>query len=244
MGSREYSHSYLQNGLPFPPVVPRLASLAQYGSLLFNAPGFLLAFWRSLLIALSICCLQLLFCIPCAYGLSKLRFRGRNAILFLCVVVTLMPFQVTMLPMYQIVRTLGLLDRSLALIVPEIFAPFTVFILTQFIHHLPDECVESVRLETSSAVVIYRSLVLPIVRSGITSAVILSFVETWNMVEKPLRYLSDVRIFPLSMLLHEAGKQLSSTTMAGSVLYDLPVRLLWWLFQEDLANGMSALRIK
>lgn len=126
MGSREFASVYGSNQLRFPPLLPRLASLSQYGQLLLNSPGYLSAYWKSLFLAACICLLQLIVGIPCAYGFATLSFRSRKLLLFLYVIMMMMPFQVTMLPMYQLIQRLGWFDSYWALIVPEIFAPFTV----------------------------------------------------------------------------------------------------------------------
>lgn len=244
MGSAEFAQSYGANNLGFPPVVPRLASLTQYATLLFNTPGYLNAYWNSLFIAVTICAFQLLFALPCAYGLAKLRFRGCRSILFTYIVMMMMPFQVTILPMYQLVKWFGLLNTRWALIVPEVFAPFTVFFLAQFIRQLPNEFIEALRLESSSPFALYRYLVLPLCKPGIAAAMVLSFVETWNMVEKPLLYLNDMRNYPLSMQLYEAGTQATATTLAGCILYIIPVVLLWGCFKDDICTGIAQLQIK
>ena len=244
MDVREFANSYGSARLRFPVLVPRQASLSQYGQLLLNSLGFLSAYWKSLFLAASTCLLQLIVGIPCAYGFSTLRFCGRKLLLFLYVVMMMMPFQVTMLPMYQLVQWMGLVDSYWALIVPEVFAPFTVFMLTQFLDQLPQELIESIRLETTSVLAVYRHLIIPVCKPGIIATIILSSVETWNMVEKPLLYISNIQRYPLSMLLYEAGRQVTSTTLAGCVLYTVPVFLLWICFKEEICQGIASLQIK
>lgn len=244
MGSREFASVYGSNQLRFPPLLPRLASLSQYGQLLLNSPGYLSVYWKSLFLAACICLLQLIVGIPCAYGFATLSFRSRKLLLFLYVIMMMMPFQVTMLPMYQLIQRLGWFDSYWALIVPEIFAPFTVFMLTQFMNQLPHELIESIQLETSSALAVCQYLVIPACKPGIVATIILSFVETWNMVEKPLLYISEIQHYPLSMLLYEAGKRVTPTTLAGCVLYTVPVFLLWICFKDEICQGIARLQIK
>lgn len=244
MDKGEFTRTYGAHALRFPAVVPRLATLSQYGTLLLNTPGYLAAYWNSLFIALCVCLLQLLFALPCAYGFAKLDFRWRKSVLFIYVVMMMMPFQVTMLPMYQLIKWFGLFDTRWALIIPEIFTPFTVFFVTQFMYQLPGELIEAIRLESDSPIIIYRHLAIPLCKPGIIAAMILSFVETWNMVEKPLLYLSDARAYPLSMLLYEAGNRASATTLAGCILYIIPVLLLWGCFKHDICKGISQMQIK
>ena len=244
MGSAAFQHTYGQQALPFPPVIPRLATIEQYIELMLNTPGFLSAYWNTLRIALITCALQFLIGVPCAYGLTKTRLHGRRLILYLYALMMMMPFQVTMLPMYQTVRKLGLFDSRWSLILPEAFAPLTIFLLVQSMKTLPDELLEASRLETNSRLVLLRSIVIPLCKPSILAAMILSFVETWNMIEKPLLYISSIQNEPLSMLLHEAGQQASSTTLAGCVLYMIPVILLWANFQEEICQGVSLIQMK
>ncbi len=244
MGRTEFTLSYGATALPFPPFTPRMASLSQYVDLLFNTPGYLFAYWNSLFIGLSICLFQILTAIPCAYGLSKLRFKGRQTLLFLYVVMMMMPFQVTMLPLYQLVQKMGLFDSHWALIVPEIFAPFTVFFMAQSLKLLPDELIEALKLESSSPMILYKHLIIPICKPAIIAGAVLSFVETWNMVEKPLIFIQDIRVYPLSMLLHQAGELASPATLAGCVLYMVPVLLIWMSYKTEICSGISKLEIK
>ena len=244
MGSSEFQRAYGQQSLSYPPTVPRLATMEQYIELMLNTPGFLSAYWNTLWIALAACALQFLIGVPCAYGLAKTKLRGRRMILYLYVLMMMMPFQVTMLPMYQTIQKLDLMDNRWALILPEAFAPLTIFLLVQSMKTLPDELLEASRLETNSRLVLLRSIVIPLCKPSILTAMILSFVETWNMVEKPLLYISSIRNEPLSMLLHEAGQQVSSTTLAGCVLYMIPVILLWANFQEEICQGVSLIQMK
>ena len=244
MGSTEFQRAYGPQSLSYPPAVPRLATMAQYLELMLNTPGFLSAYWNTLRIALVTCALQFLIGVPCAYGLAKTRLRGRRIILYLYVLMMMMPFQVTMLPMYQTIQKLGLMDSRWALILPEAFAPLTIFLLVQSMKAMPDELLEASRLETNSRLVLLRSIVIPLCKPSILTAMVLSFVETWNMVEKPLLYISSIRNEPLSMLLHEAGQQVSGITLAGCVLYMIPVMLLWANFQEEICQGVSMIQIK
>ncbi len=244
MGRMEFSRGYGASALSLPPLMPRVASMSQYIGLLFNTPGYLFAYWNSLFIGLSICLFQFLTAIPCAYGLAKLRFRGRRALLFLYVVMMMMPFQVTMLPVYQMVQKMGLYDSRWALIVPEIFAPFTVFFMAQSIKLLPGELIEAVRLESSSPMTLYGHLIIPLCKPAIIAGAVLSFVETWNMVEKPLIFIQDIRAYPLSMLLHQAGELASPATLAGCMLYMVPVLLIWMTYKTEICAGISQLEIK
>lgn len=244
MGRTEFLRGYGASALTFPPLVPRMASLSQYVDLLFNTPGYLFAYWNSLFIGLSICIFQLLAAVPCAYGLAKLRFRGRKTVLFLYVVMMMMPFQVTMLPLYQLVQTLGLYNSRWALIVPEIFNPFAVFFMAQSMKLLPNELIEAVRLESSSPIMLYRHLIIPWCKPAIIAGAVLSFVETWNMVEKPLIFIQNIRSYPLSMLLHQAGESASPATLAGCVLYMVPVFLIWSSFKDEICRGIIGLKLK
>ena len=111
-------------------------------------------------------------------------------------------------------------------------------------NQLPQELIESIQLETSSALAVYQYLVIPACKPGIVATIILSFVETWNMVEKPLLYISEIQHYPLSMLLYEAGKRVTPTTLAGCVLYTVPVFLLWICFKDEICQGIARLQIK
>jgi len=240
MTAGEFARTYGGNLPAFPAVVPRMASPEQYGTLLLNTPGYLIAFWNTLLIAVCIGLGQIAVGLPCAFAMAKGKIRCR-VLFFLYIVMMMMPFQVTMLPMYRLVKWFGMFDSRTSLIIPEIFAPFTVFLLVQFIRKLPDEMMEAAYLETKNPMTILCRVVAPLVRPGINAALILSFVETWNMVEKPLLYLTSEELYPLGMLLSKANQTYSVTAMAGSVLYILPVYLLWYGYQDEICQSIANL---
>lgn len=220
-------------------LIPIKATLSGYYELLFAGTQYLDMFWNSVLLAVSIAAGNALVSLVVGYALAKCRFRGRDALRFLYIVVMMMPFQVTLLPNYIMLKAMRLFNTNWALILPGVSAPFGVFLLSQFLRGMPDDIVEAVMLETNSPVRMLTQVVAPMVYPGLLALVLLSFAEAWNMVEQPLILLQDEWRYPLSLALNGTRGGNPAIAFAGSALYMLPVVFLYRLFEEELIQGLS-----
>jgi len=138
-------------------------------------------------------------------------------------------------------KQLRLYNTNWALILPGVFAPFGVFLLTQFMRGMPDDVVEAAALETNSPIRLLFQVVGPMVYPGLVALFLLSFADAWNMVEQPLILLQDSWRYPLSLALNNMrGTDILSVAFAGSVLYMIPVVFLYRMFEEELIVGLSA----
>ena len=239
MTQPELNHAFAAGELPH--LLPRRFSLGGYKELLFSDGSYLRMFWNSLLIAsvaaLGNACAGLLV----GYGLAKVRFPCRTVLRFLYIVVMMMPFQVTLLPNYMVLRRLGLLDTLWALMLPGIFAPLGVFLMTQFLRSMPMEEIKAARLDNATLPRFLVRIVLPRAWPGLAACLLLSFAETWNMVEQPLVLLTTRSLYPLSMAFSASGSDVCTPVMlAGAVLYMLPALFLYLIFEEELISGIGS----
>lgn len=220
-------------------LIPMKITLNSYYELLFASGKYLSMFWHSVLLAVTIAVGSVIVALAVGYVLAKCRFRGRDALRFVYIVVMMMPFQVTLLPNYIVLKQMGLYNTNWALILPGVFVPFGVFLLGQFMRSMPDEMIEAVTLETNSPIRVLIHVVAPMVYPGLLALFLLSFADAWNMVEQPLILLEDTWRYPLSLALNSMHGSDIAVAFAGSVLYMLPVILLYWLFEDELIQGLS-----
>ena len=178
---------------------PHQISLGQYEQVLVKDDEILHFFTNSVIYAAAILLGQA-FVIPAmAFGLSKFKFRGRETLFFMIVMLMLLPFQVTMVPNVLTLRFMGLLETVWAVILPMLFAPFFIFLLRQYMIALPDELLEASSIDGAGPFRSFLWIVLPVCRPVLGAAAALSFAESWNLVEQPLTYLSKSEmLMPLS----------------------------------------------
>lgn len=224
---------------------PNIISLGQYEQILIKDEKVLHFFTNSVMYAFAILVGQALVVPALAYGLSKFKFRGREMIFFLIVLLMLMPFQVTMVPNVLTLRFMGLMNTVWAVILPMLFAPFYIFLIRQFMITLPDELLEASSIDGAGPFRSFLWIVLPVCRPVLGAAAALSFAESWNLVEQPLAYLTEVQnLMPLSTLFNQMTKKPSGYEFAGAALYILPALLIYLFFQEDILAGIQLTEMK
>lgn len=212
-------------------------TLRQYFDLLTTNYTVMRYFWNSVFYALIITVSGLLVSIPLGFLFAKVKFRGREALFFLYLLVTLLPFQATLLPNYIVLRDMGLLETRFALLLPMIFSPFAVFLLRQFMLCIEDEQIEYTLLETSSVLRLLIHVVLPQIKEGLIALAVLLFCESWNMVEQVVIFTSNnPDIWPLSVMLESVPEDVR---FAGAVVYLYPVLVLFLCFRGLVTNAVE-----
>lgn len=222
--------------------VPDQVTLEQYGRLLVYTPNYLRMFWHSVGLVLPIIAGQTAVAALAAYALSKLRFRGRDTIFLVYLLSMLMPFQVTLVPNYLMADWLGLIHRPEAVILPGIFAAFGVFLLRQFMLHIPYAYIEAAKMDGAGHPRIFLTIILPMVKPGLAALVVLLFVDYWNMVEQPVIFLEPLRQ-PLSVFLSRVSGEWG-IAFAASMLYMSPMVLLFLYAETYFIEGVQLSGIK
>ncbi|HWQ30808.1 MAG TPA: carbohydrate ABC transporter permease [Negativicutes bacterium] len=195
MSEAEISSSYDMvdegGGYAVMKLIPELVVLSQYYDVLVKKSQFLYMFWNSVIIVLPIVAGQTIIAGMAAYAFAKLRFKGRDQLFFLYLVVMLMPFQVTLVPNYLVAEKLGLINSYLSIILPGIFNTFGVFLLKQYMEQIPASYIEAAKIDGAGPFQIFFSIILPMCKKGMTAMFILLFIDNWNMVEQPLIFLQS-----------------------------------------------------
>lgn len=221
-------------------VAPAIVSLRQYYDLLIDKPVYLSLFMNSVKYTLAILAGQAVFVPTIAYALSRFRFKGRDTLFFLILMLMLLPFQVTMAPSVITLRILGLMNTPWAVILPMFFSPFYIFLVRQFMVSIPPEMMEAGLMDGAGTIRSFVHVVLPLSRPILGASVALSFADSWNMVEQPLIYLSgQQQSMPLSVMFNTFSSSEQGVVFAGAALYILPALLIYSYFQEDILLGIQ-----
>ena len=223
--------------------IPDKVTLSQYITGLIKSPEYLLKLWNSILLVVPIVILQVGVAAVAAYSFTRWRGKIRSGIFFFYVILMLMPYQVTLVPNYLVSQWLGILNTPWSIILPGMFAPFSVFLLTKFMRRIPYSLIEAAKVDGAGEWEIFTKICLPQCRSALYSIAILVFIDYWNMVEQPLILLKSQELYPLSLALNSQNAASQPVAFAGSVLYMAPILILYGLFDEELTQGLSAARL-
>lgn len=215
-----------------------------YYDVFLGQSQYLLRFWKSLFLSACIAGGQLLVSVPAGYGFAKCRFRGRDTLFYLLMILMVLPVQVTLVPNYIMLDRLGLLDSYAALILPAVFAPLGAFILRQSFHSIPDSVIDAAKLDGCGIPKILTRVAVPMNKSGLVCALLLSFLDAWNMVEQPIAYLKDFERYPISVALAYVPPADNAIQLVCCVLVILPPLFLFTCFNRELVEGITLAEVK
>ncbi len=213
-------------------------------NLLFYTPEFFTVFWNSVKIAGCILAGQMFVAIPAAWAFAKFSFRGRRALYISYVILMMMPFSVMMLPSYLVLNGMKLMDTHLAVILPAVFSTFPVFLMYRSFCAVPRELYEAAKIDGAGEWQILFRIGIPLGSPGILSALVLGFLEYWNMVEQPLAFLKDPSLWPLSLYLPEIDPAHAGMAFAASLITLIPAIFVFFMGQDYLEQGIAASGMK
>lgn len=214
-------------------------SLQGYADLLLDCFVFYPMFWNSVLYAAAITAAQLIVIIPCAFGFSQAKFKGRGVLLVFYIILMMMPLQVTILPNYIGLRDMGLLNTPWGIILPMIFSPFGVVVMHQYMKNIDNSVIEATRLETNSIFRVIFAGVIPQIRVCIFAVVLFVFADCWNMVEQPMLFLKDNDLKTLSVFITNSREYTGEVLFPAAVIFMIPVLILFLFFNDDLEKGLT-----
>jgi multiple sugar transport system permease protein len=181
------------------------------------------------------------------YAFAKLRFRGRDRTFRFLTLGLVIPVQVSMLPLFLLLREMGLINTYWGVIVPGLASIFGIFLIRQYALSIPDDLIDAARIDGAGEFRIYWSIILPVIRPILATLAIWTFLSTWNDFMWPLIVLSDESMFTLPVALANlAGERVQDTElmMAGSVLTTLPVMLVFIFLQRYYVEGITRGSVK
>ncbi|WP_455507061.1 carbohydrate ABC transporter permease, partial [Clostridium sp.] len=200
--------------------------------------------WNSVKIVVLSVGGQLLFGIPAAWGFARYEFPFKKTLFTIYIVVMLMPFQVTMLSSYLVLDKLHLLNTHGSIILPAIFSTFSVFIMYRFFCNIPESIIESARIDGASEFIIFVKIGIPLGMPGIMSAVVLQFLEYWNLIEQPLTFLKDKALWPLSIYLPNITLENADIAFTASAVTLIAAIIVFFAGQSYLEQGIAASAVK
>jgi multiple sugar transport system permease protein len=225
----------------YPPAFfPSHPTLDQYRTL-FVRLDIGRTFANSLLIATAVTLVSLLFNAMAGYAFAKLRFPGRSTLFRTLLAALAIPAQVGMLPLFLLLRSMGLINTYWGVLAPGLASIFGIFLIRQFVQAIPDELLDAARIDGASEARIFRTLILPLARPILITLALFTFLGTWNDFLWPLVVLNDADRYTLPVALANlSGEHVQDIElmMAGSTLTVLPVLLLFLALQRHYVEGI------
>lgn len=224
--------------------IPDYPTLEHYKRLLFLSPAFFRLFWNSIGMTGGILLGQMVIAVPAAWAFAVYRFRGKGVLFSLYVILMLLPFQVTMLSKYLVLQNAGLINTRWAVVLPAVFSTFPVFLIYRSFAGIPAELLEAARVDGAGEWQSFIWVGLPVSQGGILAAMILSFLESWNMMEEPLTFLQDKSLWPLSLYLPEIAMDQAGYACAASVITLTVSLFVFAIFHDALEQGIVTSGLK
>jgi len=210
----------------------------------FNITGY---FRNSLFVALTKTVLIAYVSTLCGYVFAKYKFRGREALFGLVIGTMMIPWPVTIIPLYDLMTKFGWIDSYLSLIVPGIFSSFGIFLMRQFISGVPSELIESARMDGASEYSISHRIVFPLCGNALSAIVIFHFLWSWDDFLWPYLMIStdSLQLLPVA-LKNFIGKYYTNygALFASTTLSVIPVLVVYLFFQKRFIEGVAMSGIK
>jgi multiple sugar transport system permease protein len=224
-------------------LIPQEVTTIQYRTLA-EQPVFITQLLNSVHITAVVLFGNLIISLLTAYGFTCWKWKHKEVLFFVYIVVMLMPLQAILVPNFIIADQLGITRTHWAIIFPGIFAPFGTFVLRQTMKSIPTANYEAARLDGAGELSIFLYIVIPQIKSGIAALAILVFIDYWNMVEQAIIFIRDYRMLPLSVFLSRFGDGHMGLIFAASSVY-MAFPVIWLIFgQRYLQRGIELSGVK
>ena len=229
-----------------PTFFPKQFLVDAYGQIITALP-FARVYLNTIISTVVTTIVQVMFCSMAAYAFARIEFPFKNVIFVLILSVLMVPGQIFLIPQYQIIQKLGLLDTIPALFLPNLFSAFGTFLLRQFFMSLPKELEEAAFLDGCSRYQIFWKIMLPLTKPGIVSLVIFTAKFAWNDFMWPLIVNTSPKMMTLGPALSTLQGQYTTKypmQMAGAVMAVIPIIVLFFIFQKQFIAGIAASAVK
>ena len=223
-----------------PPLLPSAPTLDNYREL-FARTGIGRAFANSLIVSVAITLGSLVVNVAAGYAFAKLRFRGRERLFQLLLAALVVPAQVAMLPLFLLMKQLGLVNSLGGVVVPALAGVFGIFLVRQYARSIPDALLEAARIDGGGELRIFVQVVLPMLKPVLVTLAIFTFMAAWNDFMWPLIVLADQGQYTLPVALAALSREHIMDVemmMAGAVVTVLPVLLLFLGLQRWYMQGL------
>jgi multiple sugar transport system permease protein len=237
-----------QDVFTWPPrLMPKPLRLQNYVDA-WNAAPFARFFFNSAFIAVAVTLANLFFSSLAGYAFAKYRFPGKNWIFIALLATMMIPFQVTMIPVFVILSKLHWVDTYWGLIVPFTGSAFGIFLMRQFLTTIPDDLIDAARIDGCSEFRTYLTIVLPLSKPALSALGIFIFMASWNGFIWPFIIVksTEMKTLPLAVADLAAGLYVMSwpLMMAGACFVVLPAIIVFLLFQRNFVEGITLTGLK
>ncbi|MCC7249632.1 MAG: carbohydrate ABC transporter permease [Lysobacter sp.] len=223
-----------------PPLLPSAPTLDNYRAL-FERIGMGGYFLNSIVVSVATTVLSLIINAMAGYAFAKLRFAGRDRIFKTLLAALVIPSQVAMLPLFLMLKQMGIINSYAGVVVPGLASVFGIFLVRQYARSIPDELMEAARIDGAGEWRIFWRIVLPMLKPVLVTLAIFTFMGTWNDFMWPLIVLTDQSNYTLPVALASLSRehiQDVEMMMAGAVLTVLPVLALFLALQRYYIQGL------
>jgi multiple sugar transport system permease protein len=231
----------------FPPaLLPRHPTLVHYADLFGRLALGRYALNSALVAVITTVC-SLAINSAAGYGFAKMRFRGRDGTFRALAAGLAIPTQVAMLPLFLLIKSLGLVNNYGGVIIPGLASIFGIFLVRQYALAIPDDLLDAARIDGAGEWRVFRSIVLPTIRPVLATLSLWTFLATWNDFMWPLIVLSDDRKYTLPVALAGLSGEHAQDVelmMAGAVITVLPVLILFLMLQRYYVQGVMEGSVK
>jgi ABC-type glycerol-3-phosphate transport system permease component len=214
---------------------------------LFRKMPFFRYLANSIFISTTTVIIQLFFASLAGFALAKYEFKGKRVLMILMLATMMIPAQVTMAPLYELIYRLGLVDTYPGIIIPGAISVFGIFLFRQSMLQVPNELLHAARIDGCSEFRIYWDVVMPVSRPMVGAFCLISFMATWNSFLWPQILLHNSERFTLTIGLTQLVglyAQDYGTMLAGTLLSVLPVVVLFMALQKEFVAGLTAGAVK
>lgn len=202
---------------------------------------------NTLYVSLSVTFLQMIFNSLAAYGLSRFKFKGRDPIFYLLVGTLMIPGEVIIIPLYIIVRNMGMLNSYASLIIPFMSSAFGIFLMRQFFMGIPQELEDAALIDGAGRLKILWKIILPLSKPALFTAALFTFLGRWNSYLWPLVSINDARkqVIQVGLSQLSAGWETQWTwKMAASTTAVIPIIIFFFFVQKQYVEGIRGVGIK
>lgn len=202
---------------------------------------------NSIFVSVTTTILQVLVCAMSAFVFAKIRFKGNNALFLIYLITMMIPFQVTMTPLFVIFQKLHLLDTYLGLILPGIFSAYGTFLLRQHMMTIPNALLEAAFMDGATYFAVFKRIILPLSKPALATLSIFSFMGVWNNFLWPLIIINskDLMTLPLGLsMLKGRFSTVWNLLMAGNVVSFIPIFIVFLFAQKYFIKGITMSGLK
>jgi multiple sugar transport system permease protein len=225
-----------------PKILPNAWTVDGFRTAWGGAP-FATAYVNSFLVASLVTILTLLTCSMAAYAFARIRFPGSNILFAVFLATMMVPFQLTIIPLYIILGQLRWIDTLLALIVPAgLFNAFGVFLMRQYVRGIPLELEEAAAIDGAGRVRTFTTIILPLLKTPMTALGIFVFLGQWNDFFRPLIFLNSEEKFTIPLVVNYFKGAYSSdwtSLMAATTMAALPMLIIFIIAQKQIVEGIA-----